>query len=58
MEFYKEPLLISTVLQLTQRAIAFLPDPHCAQLALREGAVSVHMNYFLKITWPLLSLIC
>lgn len=36
MEFSKEYLLINTALQLTQRAIAFLPDPHSAQLAPRE----------------------
>lgn len=58
MEFYKEYLLINTALQLTQRVIAFLPDPHSAQLAPRERGSKAHMNYFLKIPWPLLSLIC
>lgn len=58
MEFYKEYLLINIALQLTHRVIAFLPDPHCARLARRERAASTHMKYFLKITWPLLSLIC
>lgn len=36
MEFSKEYLLINTALQLTHRVIAFLPDPHSAQLAPRE----------------------
>lgn len=36
MEFYKEYLPINTALQLTQRVIAFLPDPHSVQLVLRE----------------------
>lgn len=58
MEFYKEYLLINIALQLTHRVIAFLPDPHCAQLALRKRAASTYMSYFLKIIWPLLSLIC
>lgn len=36
MEFHKEYFLINIALHLTQRVIALLPDPHCAQLALTE----------------------
>lgn len=47
MEFYKAHPLINTALQLTQRVIAFLPDPHSNQLAWKErGSKRPHELFF------------